>query len=111
MNIIFKNRDLNPAELYNLTASPAVQKLSIVDGKLDLDALVLAERTNGEGEIVKVLFVQTPEHECYATNSKSAIQNIEDIIACYKDSGTFPQSFNVIHRQSKAGRTYIGITL
>lgn len=110
MNIIFKNRDLTPTELYNLSASPAVKKLSLVDGKIDIDACVLGERADGNGEINKVLFVSTPEKEYYATNSKSAIQNFEDIVTCF-EGADFPKAMNVIHRQSKAGRTYLGITL
>ena len=89
---------------YDLMRSPKIQKLSLCKGQvLDVDAYVLREDANSEGEIVKVLSLRTPEGELYATNSNTFIREFEAIIECAQP----PFSIEVIDGVSRAGRHYV----
>lgn len=89
---------------YDLMRSPKIQKLSLCKGQvLDVEAYVLREDENQEGEAVEVLSMRTPEGELYATNSKTFIREFEAIIECARP----PFAVEVIDGVSRAGRHYV----
>lgn len=109
MNIVYQSREMKPAERYEMTAGSGIRKLSDVEGRLEIDALMIFEREQGDGEIRKILSILTPDKEIFATNSATFIQDVENIIACF--DGKIPDALNVVKRTSKKGRTFMAATL
>lgn len=89
---------------YDLMRSPKMQKISMCKGQiLDVDAYVLREDENAEGEITEVLSFRTPEGELFATNSGTFIREFKAILEC-----TQPEfSVEVIDGVSRAGRHFV----
>lgn len=109
MEILYESRELKPAERYEMTAGAKIRKLSEIDGRLEIDALLIFNREGVDGEIRKILSILTPDHEIFATNSATFIQDVENIISCF--DGKIPDAVNVMKRTSKKGRTFMGATL
>lgn len=111
MTITFKSRDFSPAELYNMTSSSKVGRLSDIDGAIDVESFLLFEQPRVDtGEINKVLVIATPEQEYYASNSKTFVNDVEKIIECFKGA-ELPKRWNVVHKRGKNGRNFITCVL
>lgn len=110
MNIVFKTEGINAKELYMLTKSSAVAKLSTLKGQeIDVDKAVLYEDTNSKtGEVIKVLALMLKDGKCYATNSGTFIRGYEDILTMFGDTGEpIPTLLKVAVGTSRAGREYL----
>lgn len=109
MNIIEKSGALTMAEMYRLTKSPDIAKLSQVKGQvLDIDKFIVHEDTTSDGEIVTVAAFETEQGEVYATNSKTFTRDFLDIITMCKEAGApMPKQVKVLPKTGKSGREYI----
>ena len=89
---------------YDLMRSPKMQKISLCKGQvIDVDAYVLREDENSEGEITEVLSIKTPEGELYATNSGTFIREFKAVLECTDP----PFAIEIIDGMSRAGRHFV----
>ncbi len=109
MNIIEKSGALTMAEMYRLTKSPDIAKLSQVKGQvLDIEKFIVHEDVTSDGEIVTVAAFETEQGEVYATNSKTFTRDFLDIITMCKEAGApMPKQVKVLPKTGKSGREYI----
>lgn len=110
MNIIKKSGALSMADMYRLTKSPEIAKLSTVKGQiLDIDKFIVHEDTNGTDEaLVTVAAFETTQGELFATNSKTFTRDFLDIIAmCEEANEPLPKQIKVLEKTGKSGRNYI----
>ena len=109
MNIIEKSGALTMAEMYRLTKSPDIAKLSQVKGQvLDIEKFIVHEDVISDGEIVTVAAFETEQGEVYATNSKTFTRDFLDIITMCKEAGApMPKQVKVLPKTGKSGREYI----
>lgn len=107
MTVLESKGNLTAAEQYYLTAAPNIQKMSMVKGQtLDVDKWCIYTDVNDKtGEELELVSIMTPEHEAYATNSKTFLQSFRKIVEIFGTEG-----FNRITvgcGTSKAGREFI----
>lgn len=81
MKVLAESRELSKAEIYHLAKSADIRKMSDAIGStLEVDAFVLYEDENTNGEMQEVVSIRTVDGETYATNSKSACDCMHDIL-------------------------------
>ena len=107
MTILESKGNLTAAEQYYLTVAPDIQKMSTVKGNtLDVDNWCIYtdvnDKTSEEFELVSIM---TPEHEVYATNSKTFVQTFRQIVEIFGTDGF--NRIKVGFGMSKAGREFI----
>ena len=109
MNILKKSGALSMAEMYRLTKSPDIAKLSTVKGEtLDIAKFIVHEDVTTTGEIVTVAAFETEQGEAFATNSKTFTRDFLDIITMCEESGApMPKQIRVLPKVGKTGREYI----
>ena len=106
MNIIKKSGNLTMAEMYRLTKSPEIAKLSTVKGQ-EIEILV-HEDPDQNGEIVTVAAFETKQGELFASNSRTFTRDFLDIIAmCEEANAPLPKKIKVLEKTGKTGRNYI----
>lgn len=112
MKIIEASKNLTPWEIYNLTMSPATQKMkSAIGQRIEICAWALYEDVNKKtGEVQEVLSVITPEGEIFATNSPTFKENFYDMFSLFQDMGEEVHAITVTSGTSKAGREFITCT-
>ena len=105
MRIVQKTENLTRKQIYDMTTSPAVQKMTNAIGQiLPVVGYVLYEDENKEGEIQNLLSILTENEEAYATNSHTFI---DDFLTCVNIAGDELHSIEVMQGKSKAGRPFI----
>lgn len=103
MNAIVYPEIMTKKEIYALSNSPAIRKMSdIVGSQIEIHALYLREECNADGEIKEVCSIMEPGGNVYATNSKTFITSLNKIINI-----GFPKQIEVIEGTSRNGRKYI----
>lgn len=110
MNIIKSSpENLTMKQLYDLTKSPEIQKLSTVKGEeLVIDSFCIYEDVKQDGTIITILSLKTDDGEMYATNSKTFTGDFLDILAmCEESNAPMPHTIRVMEGTSRAGRSYI----
>lgn len=109
MKIIEASKELTPKEIYNLTMSPAVQKMkSVVGQRIEISAWAVYEDVNKKtGEVQEVLSIITPEGEIFATNSPTFKEDFSDMHQLFRDMGEEVHAIAVSSGTSKAGREFI----
>lgn len=107
MTIIESKGNLTAAEQYFLTAAPNIQKMSLLKGQtIDVDKWCIYTDTNNKtGEEFELVSIMTPEHEVYATNSKTFVQTFRQIVEIFGSDGF--NRITVGSGESKAGREFI----
>ena len=107
MTVLESKGNLTAAEQYYLTAAPNIQKMSTVKGQtLDIDKWCIYTDVNERtGEEIELVSVMTPEHEVYATNSKTFIQTFRKIVEIFGTDGF--NRITVGSGMSKAGREFV----
>ena len=107
MTILESKGNLTAAEQYYLTVAPNIQKMSTVKGQtLDVDKwCIYIDVNNKTGEELELLSIMTPEHEVYATNSKTFIQSFRQIVEIFGTDGF--NRITVESGTSKAGREFL----
>lgn len=105
MQIIQKSENLTKKQLYDMTTSPAVQKMSNAIGQiLPVEGYALYEDVNKDGEVQSLLSILTENGDAYATNSSTFIS---DFMTCVNIAGEELHSIEVMQGKSKAGRPFI----
>lgn len=110
MTILKKSGNLTMQEMYKLTKSPEIAKLSTIKGEeLEIAAYIVYEDANvTTGEITRVAGFESTQGELFATNSKTFVNDFLDIIAMCEEAGAaMPTIIKVFPRTGKSGREYI----
>ena len=109
MNILYKLNVTNHKDLYDLTKSPAIKKMSSIEGETrGIDCAVIYEDTKMNGEIQKILSFRCNESgEIFATNSPTFIQDFEDARDMMKEFNEEIHTIRVEGGTSRNGRHFI----
>lgn len=108
MEIIKKSRDeLTMKQMYDLTKSPEIQRVSDNDGALlQVDAWVLYNDTDAIGNTREILSILDNEVGAIATNSATFIRDFMEITEMCLDCGVEVQHVKISSATSKAGRKF-----
>ena len=108
MEIIKMSKNVEGADLYFLTTSPEIQKMTTVKGgTLALDKWVLfADEDRKSGEMRRVLSIKSGD-KMYATNSETFIESFKTMMACFDKMGLDVHHIRVSTGTSKGGREFI----
>ena len=97
---------LTKKQKYDLTMSPKTCKMKDVKGgALDVAAWCLYDDVDKDGEARRVLTIQTPEGETYATNSATFQTDFLSMVELFGPGGV--DRVEIISGMSKAGREFI----
>lgn len=109
MNIIAKSGNLTMAEMYRLTKSPDVAKLTMMKNQeLDIARFIVHEDVTNSGEPITVAAFETEQGEVFATNSPTFTRDFLDILTMCKEAGEpAPRRIKVLPKMGKSGREYI----
>ena len=109
MNILYKQGINSAKDLYDLTKSPAIKKLSTIKGETrHISCAVIYEDTKPSGEIQKVFSFRCADTgDIFATNSATFIRDFEDARDLLKEFNEEIHTIVVDSGTSRAGRTYI----
>lgn len=109
MNIIKTSGTFTMAEMYRLTKSPEIAKLSTVKGQvLDVDRFIVYEDNKTDGEAVVIAAFETAQGELFATNSRTFTNDFLDIVTMCEETGAaMPKQIKVLEKTGKSGRAYI----
>lgn len=108
MNIIKTSKDLTPQEIYFLTMSPTVQKMSDAESQIiEVEAWAIYEDENSKGELQTILAIKTPENEVFATNSATFKEDFIKMNELFEGMGVTVNAIKVSSGTSKAGRKFI----
>lgn len=105
-----KSGALTMAEMYKLTKSPEIAKLSTMKGQeIEIEKFIAYEDVNvSTGEAITIVSISTPQGETFATNSKTFTRDFLDIVAMCKEAGEpMPRTIKVLAKNGKSGRQYI----
>lgn len=109
MQILKSSDGLTKKEIYDLTRSPKIRKMSDAVGSvLPVTAYVIYLDEKNDGDAVQILSIRVDDGSVYATNSQTANTEFENILDIM---GQDPFSVEVIKGISKAGREYITLAL
>lgn len=108
MEIIKMSKNVEGADLYFLTSSPEIEKMTTVKGEtLALDKWVLFEDVNRKtGEMQRILSIKSGD-KMYATNSATFIESLETMMKCFDTMGLEVHHVRVTTGTSKGGREFI----
>lgn len=108
MKIIEKSREeLTVKQIYDLTKSPEIQKVSDNEGALvQVNAWVLHADTDKDGNTREILSILDNEVGAVATNSATFIRDFMEITEMCKDCGVEVQHVKISSGTSKAGRKF-----
>lgn len=108
MKIITTSKELNAAQRYALTMSPAVQKMkNVVGTTITVDAWALYEDTNKDGKEQTILSVLSDNGEIFATNSPTFIDDFREMWELFNECGETVHAITVISGKSKNEREFI----
>ena len=109
MEIIKKTEGLTSADLYALTKGNDVRKMADAKGEvLDVLKYVLYKDEDVHGNPMTVLAVETVDGLKYATNSKTCVRNVCDILAIFGAGDEEPPTrFKVGFGVSRSNREYL----
>jgi len=99
--------EITNKQLYNLTMSPKIQKMSEQRGSvIEIAAVCVYEDVDKKtGELHEVMSIMTPDGEIFATNSATFMGDFAAMCDMFGDTGV--TAIEVITGTSKAGREYI----
>lgn len=108
MEIIKKSSDeLSMKQMYDLTKSPEIQKLSDNDSALvQVDAWALYNDTDKDGNTREILSILDNEIGAVATNSVTFIRDFMEITEMCADCGVEVHHVKISSGTSKAGRKF-----
>lgn len=109
MEIIKKSREYSKKELYNLTRSPEIKKLSDMEGAvIPVEGYLIFTDTDKDGNETEIMSILSTDGTVYATNSDTATKEmlfIDDLM----DGEDY--AIKVIRGDSKNGRKYTTVAL
>lgn len=107
MKIIQSSKELTPQEMYFLTMSPTVQKMSDQDTQIiEISAYAVYEDEDSKGDMQQILAIMTPDKEIFATNSKTFKSDFIKMNELFESMGVTVQSIKVVSGVSKNDRTF-----
>ena len=108
MEIIKMSKNVEGADLYYLTTSPEIEKMTSVKGEiLALDKWALfADADRKTGEMRKILSIKSGD-KMYATNSATFIESFEAMLECFDTMGLEIHHIRVSTATSKSDREFI----
>lgn len=108
MEIIKKSSDeLTMKQMYDLTKSPEIQRVSDNDGALvQVNAWALYNDTDSIGNTREILSILDNEVGAVATNSATFIRDFMEIIEMCKNCGVEVQHVKISSGTSKSGRKF-----
>lgn len=110
MTIKEKSGNLTMQEMYRLTKSPDILKMSnMKDQEIEIDKFIVYEDVNvSTGEAVVIVSISTPQGETFASNSKTFVRDFLDIVdMCKEANEPMPKTIKVLSKRGKSGREYI----
>ena len=109
MNILSMSEPLNVAQLYKLSKSPEIAKLSTVKGEeIEIANYLVYEDESADGNVTTVASFKTVQGELYASNSKTFVRDLRDILAmCDEPGAPMPKKIKVLPKVGKSGREYL----
>lgn len=109
MNILNKSGELTMAQLYKLSNSPEIVKLSTVKGEeIEIAAFLVYEDEGADSNVTTVASFETVQGELYATNSKTFVRDFRDILSmCVEAGAPMPTKIKVLPKVGKSGREYL----
>ena len=109
MNILNKSGELSMAQLYKLSKSSEIAKLSTVKGEeIDIAAFLVYEDESADGKVTTVASFETEQGELYASNSVTFVRDFRDILAmCVEAGAPMPTRIKVLPKVGKSGREYL----
>lgn len=109
MNILNMSGTLDVAQLYKLSKSPEIAKLSTVKGEeIEIANFLVYEDENADGDVTTVASFETVQGELYATNSKTFVRDFRDILSmCVEAGAPMPTRIKVLPKVGKSGREYL----
>lgn len=109
MNILYKLNVMNRKDLYDLTKSPIIKRLSSIEGETrEISCAVIYEDQNHDGEIRKILSFRCKESgEIFATNSPTFIRDFEDARDMLKEFNEEIHRVRVEGGTSRNGRHFL----
>lgn len=108
MEILAKSRDLTAKDVYDLTMSPATQKMADAETQIiEVEAWAIYKDTNSKGEEQEILSIKTPESEIFATNSATFKDDFKKMNELFESMGEEVHAIKVISGMSKNDRKFI----
>lgn len=109
MKIIKTSGTFTMAEMYRLTKSTEIAKLSSVKGQvLDIGRFIVYEDNSKADEAVVIAAFETVQGELFATNSRTFTNDFLDIVTMCEETGAaMPKQIKVLEETGKSGRAYI----
>ena len=106
MNIIKQNRELTAAEIYKMTKSASINKVSENTGEtFEIDAYIIYEDEK-EDNITEILSILTTDGEVYATNSPTFQREFNDLVSIFELTKEALPPIKIVEGISKSGRTF-----
>jgi hypothetical protein len=108
MNINRASRDFNAKELYLMTMSAGIGKMTNNIGKrVDIADWLLYEDVNHAGNTQQLLAVKKTDGDVVVTNSPSFIKEFIKLQDVFAEVGETVSAVTVVSGRSKAGREFI----
>ena len=108
MNIVEQGAEYSKRDIYGLTKSPKIEKMSNhVGEKLSVDKYLIYEDGDNRETPIQILSIQSGDM-VVATNSATAIKEFTGIRDLMEDE---PFSVEIMTGNSKNGRTYLTLAL
>lgn len=109
MNILNMSGTLDVAQLYKLSKSPEIAKLSTVKGEeIEIANYLVYEDESADGNVTTVASFETAQGELYASNSKTFVRDFRDILSmCVEAGAPMPKRIKVLPKVGKSGREYL----
>lgn len=102
MRIINSSKEYTGKELYRVTKSQSIKKVSTIETPVTVNGYVIFTDTDKDGNEIDILSIDTNDG-VFATNSKTFIESFLDIAEMLG----IPAEIIVGHGVSKNGRNYI----
>lgn len=107
MEILKKSDGLTTMDIYKMSKSNEIQKVSDNEGKiLPVKAYMAYTDIDSKGEEKTICSIMTADDEVYATNSDSFRRDFEDMLSLTASMNQTVETIKIVSGKSKAGRTF-----
>ena len=109
MEIVKASKDYTKKEIYNLTRSPEIKKLSDQEGEIiPVEGFLIFTDTDQNGNETEIMSILSTDGAVYASNSQTANR---EMLFIHDLMDGEPYSIKVIRGNSKNGRKYTTVAL